>query len=131
MKTNKADFWFSRWIRIRDTQDDGYCRCITCGKIQHPKEADCGHWMKRQHQSTRFNEMNCAAQCGKCNRFEQGRDSDFERVLIERYGKQRVEMLKWSATQTVKRSKFDLEIIANYYKEKAIQLAKDKNLKIW
>lgn len=95
------------------------------------KQMDCGHWQKRQHQNTRFNEMNCQSQCKKCNAFEQGRDADFERALIEKYGQDKVNMILWSARQTVKRTKFDLEYLAVYYKQKAVELARAKGIELW
>jgi len=131
MKTSAADKWFSRYIRIRDAWDDGYCRCCTCGKIQPPKEADCGHFIKRQHQSTRFDEMNAAAQCGRCNRFEQGRDADYERFLIGRYGEAKVMLLKLTAKTSTRRTAFELKEIAKYYKLCAEKLAKQKGIELW
>ncbi len=131
MKTSKADKWFSRYIRIRDAWDDGYCRCCTCGKVQLPKEADCGHFIKRQHQNTRFDEMNAAAQCGRCNRFEQGRDADFERYLIDKYGADSIMILKAAGAMSKHRSQWELDIIADIYKAKAKALAVEKGIKLW
>ena len=129
MVTSNADKWFSRYIRIRDAWDDGYCRCCTCGKIQLPKEADCGHFVKRQHMATRFSEINAAAQCGKCNRFEQGRNEDFERYLIKRHGIDKVNMLK--LPQTRKMTKYDIDYLAVYYKQKATELSRGKGIELW
>ena len=36
--------------------------------------------------ATRFDEYNCAAQCKKCNAFEQGRDTDFAQYISQQYG---------------------------------------------
>ena len=131
MKTSKADFWFSRFIRIRDTEDDGYCRCITCGKILLPKEMDCGHYLKRQHQATRFSEINCGSQCSHCNRFEQGRDVIFRQRLVERYGEAKIVLLEEASRKSVKRSKTELDAIAEYYKQKAKELSKEKRILLW
>ena len=35
----KLDRLFSEYIRRRDA-DAGYCRCVTCGKLQHWREMD-------------------------------------------------------------------------------------------
>jgi hypothetical protein len=130
MITSKADKYFSLFIRIRDTED-GLCRCITCGRLAHPKEMDCGHYLKRQHQATRFSEINTAAQCGKCNRFEQGRDVIFRQRLIERYGEAKIVLLEEAARKSVKRTKTELDAIADYYKLKAKKLSKEKGIPIW
>lgn len=131
MKTTKADKWFSSFIRIRDAWDDGYCRCITCGKVQLPKEADCGHWIKRQHQATRFNEMNAAAQCGKCNRFEQGRDDVFRAKLVAKYGEEKVLLLESAKRTICKTSQLKIDYLAAYYKQKATELSRIKGIVLW
>jgi uncharacterized Rmd1/YagE family protein len=130
MKIDKADRWFSIFIRLRDSDENGICRCVTCKTSHYWKLLDCGHFVKRQHQATRFNEKNCAAQCKKCNGFEQGRDSDFEKFIIDKYGEQTVDLLKSGERQSFKRSKFEKELLAKEYQQKAIELAKEKGIKI-
>ena len=58
----KADKYFSLFIRERD-KDKG---CVTCGKFTDNK--DCGHFLSRRFESTRFDEKNAHGQCQKCNR---------------------------------------------------------------
>src|SRR5512139_4132048 len=115
MKTSKADSWFSKFIRLRDTDENGLCTCVTCGHIAEPKLMDCGHWQKRQHMSTRFSEINCSSQCGRCNRFEQGNDVKFRAELVKKYGEDRIQLLEALHKTTHKISKFELEQIAKYY----------------
>lgn len=131
MKTNKADFWFSRYIRIRDADENGIAKCCTCWRYVDIRYLDCGHFIKRQHQNTRFDEMNGNSQCKKCNAFEQGRDADYERFLIDKYGADKVFLLKTAGIMTKRVTNFELDQIAKYYKEKAIQLSKEKNIPIW
>lgn len=131
MKTSKADKWFSLFIRLRDCDDDRMAKCCTCGRMVDVKHADCGHFIKRQHQNTRFDEMNCAVQCKRCNAFEQGRDADFERYLIERYGADKVAVLKACGAMSKHRSQWELDVIADIYKAKAKALAAEKGIKMW
>ena len=112
-------------------EEDGYCRCITCGKVLLPKEADCAHYLKRQHQATRFTEMNTGAQCGKCNRFEQGRDVIFRQKLVEKYGEDRIAMMEMEARKPYKQTQYRLDYIAALYKQKAEQLAREKGISLW
>ena len=129
MKTSKADKWFSMFIRLRDSDDNGIGTCCTCGKMLPIKQMDCGHFIKRQHMATRFSEINCAIQCKKCNAFEQGRNEDFERYLIKRWGQDKVNLLK--LPQTRKMTKYDIDYLAVYFKQKATELAKEKGITIW
>ncbi len=65
----KLDRVFSEYIRLRDTaghSKEGYFRCISCGQIKPYSQADCGHYIGRQHMATRYNEINCNAQCRNC-----------------------------------------------------------------
>ncbi len=61
----KLDKVFSEYIRKRDTRN-GVFKCISCGRILPYEQADCGHYINRKHMSTRFDEMNCNAQCRSC-----------------------------------------------------------------
>ena len=92
---------------------------------------DCGHFIKRQHLSTRFSETNCATQCKRCNAFEQGRDTDFANYIIDRWGESALVKLATQRHLTLKLGKFELEQIAKYYKEKSTELAKSKNIELW
>lgn len=60
------DRWFSLYIRLRDSDANGYSRCISCGKPVYWKEADCGHFINRRHMNTRYDERNCNLQCRNC-----------------------------------------------------------------
>ena len=117
----KLDRVFSEYIRLRDTaghSKEGYFRCISCGQIKPYSQADCGHYIGRQHMATRFNELNCWAQCRKCNRFEEGRKADYRRNLVDRIGEDKVLLLEASQRNTAKISDFEYEEMIKYYKEK-------------
>lgn len=68
-----ADAAFSEWIRLRDSDDNGMVRCVTCGSPMFWRDADCGHFMDRGKQPTRYDERNCHAQGTCCNIFRSGR----------------------------------------------------------
>lgn len=59
----KLDKVFSYYIRLRDADENGYCKCCTCGKKFHWKKIQNGHWISRGKLSTRFHEQNCNSQC--------------------------------------------------------------------
>jgi len=128
MKINNTDKWFSIFIRLRDSGGYGYCTCFTCGKINHWKNMDCGHFVKRKHQGTRYNEKNCHAQCKTCNWLLQGNDWVFKEKIIEMYGQETHDLLKSSERTNFKRTKLELDLLAKEYKEKAITLANVKGI---
>ena len=118
---------FSLFIRLRDSSG-GYFKCISCGQIKPFEQADCGHYINRQHMSTRFDEMNCNAQCRKCNRFMEGNMSGYRRGLVAKYGEQRVLLLESKKNQTRKYSDFEYEQLIKYYKVLNAKLRKEKGL---
>ena len=131
MKTTKADKHFSLYIRLRDADENGVGTCITCGTRKEVKYMDCGHYIKRQHMATRFSEINCHTQCKRCNAFEQGNDAKFRQALVGLYGEQNVNLLEAERHKTVRRSAYEMDVIAKHYKEKAIELAKEKGIELW
>lgn len=54
----KCDELVSLIVRKRDK------RCVCCGSTER---LQCGHLIKRGKASTRFDLMNCNAQCSRCN----------------------------------------------------------------
>ena len=114
---SKLDRFFSEFIRLRDSQN-GYFKCISCGRILPYEQADCGHYINRQHMSLRFNEKNCNAQCRKCNRFDEGNIQGYRRGLIKKYGEQIVALLEYQKNETKQYSSFELETLIKYYQSK-------------
>lgn len=113
----KLDKEFSLFIRLRDTMPNGMFRCISCGSIKPFEQADCGHYINRQHMSTRYNEMNCNAQCRKCNRFMEGNMQGYRKGLVEKYGEREVILLESMKNQTRKYSQFEYEELIKHYKK--------------
>jgi hypothetical protein len=113
----KADLWFSRYIRLRDKGV-----CITCGKKDDIKKMDCGHYISRQHKSTRWDESNTACQCPSCNRFHEGVKDVFAIKLQKRYGNDILLTLQDKKNAVTKLTPEYLERIAEIYKKKVEEL---------
>ena len=76
----KLDTVFSIYIRRRYSMND-IAKCVTCGKEDHWRKLQCGHFMSRKHMSTRWNENNCQVQCAGCNVFRYGEQYLFSQYL--------------------------------------------------
>lgn len=85
---------FSRYIRLRDSNELGLCRCVTCGAFFHWKELHCGHFVTRNHLATRWDERNCNAQCVKCNSFNSGEQFKHGQAIDKKFGKGTAEFLQ-------------------------------------
>lgn len=117
----KLDKVFSLYIRLRDSSN-GTFKCISCGKYKSFEQADCGHYVNRQHMSLRYSEMNCNAQCRHCNRFLEGNIQGYRRGLIAKYGEPQVELLEAMQNKTCKISEFELQEMIKYYQMKVNEL---------
>jgi hypothetical protein len=114
----KADKYFSKFIHQRDTYYGGIGKCITCGAFKHGSNLDCGHFISRRFEATRYDERNAHLQCKRCNRFEHG--NQFEHgVAIDRiYGDGTAEKIRLKSKMKCRRKKQDYEFIAQEYKDK-------------
>jgi len=117
----KLDKVFSEYIRKRDTKN-GVFRCISCARLLPYEQADCGHYINRQHMATRFDEMNCNAQCRHCNRFSEGNMSGYRFGLVKKYGEQKVVLLESKKNSVRKFSDFEFQVLIKYYKEEIKKL---------
>jgi len=108
----KLDSIFSIYIRKSRSDKNGNTTCITCGKIEYWKNQDCGHFISRRNNSTRWDERNVDTQCKYCNRYCQGKQYEFSLKL----GNKLSEELHILSKQTVKLSDADLEVMIEYYK---------------
>lgn len=123
----KLDKEFSLYIRLRDSSG-GYFKCISCGQIKPFEQADCGHYINRQHMSTRFDEMNCNAQCRHCNRFMEGNMQGYRQGLVAKYGEQEVQLLEAKKYQSRKYGDFEYAELIKYYKALNAKLRKEKGI---
>ena len=98
----KLDKVFAAYIRQRDANKP----CISCGS-RGPLQA--GHWIKRQHQSVRWDERNCHGQCVRCNLWLHGNEGAYALALVDKYGRAVVDELLTLKRQTVKFGRKDYE----------------------
>ncbi|MBP92905.1 MAG: recombinase [Flavobacteriaceae bacterium] len=124
----ELDKWFSLFIRLRDATNEGLCQCFTCGKVDHYKKLQCGHFMSRRHHSTRWNEVNCQVQCVKCNMFGQGEQYKFGLNLDSKWGEGTSEELQYEARQIVKITRPEYEGEISYYKSLVNKFKKEKEI---
>lgn len=115
----KADKWFSEFIRLRDADEHGMVTCITNPKIRkHWRDMDCGHWISRAKESTRYDEHNANGQSKQSNRFQGGHFLEHGLAIDRKFGEGTRTALELKARRPCKRTVFDYEGLAMFYKER-------------
>jgi len=113
----KLDAVFSQYIRLKDADEFGNATCFTCGKIDHWKKLQNGHFQSRKHYATRWDEMNCQVQCVSCNMFKGGEQFLFGKYLDERFYVGLSDTMFFKAKETVKFADFEIEEMILKYKD--------------
>lgn len=124
--TKTLDQVFSKFIRLRDTDERGVGYCIDCGERMEWKNIQCGHFMSRRLLSVRWDEMNCAAQKDGCNMFQQGRQFEFAKGLDARYGDGTADLLLTRSREIKKWTSDELKSLIQHYNEKCKELESRK-----
>lgn len=128
-KIRKLDNIFSKYIRLRDTDDEGYGKCISTGRFIHYSQADAGHFISRDRMSTRWNEKNVHLQSRQANRFKSGQQFSQSISIDHKYGEGTSEILLAESRKTCKLTDFELDALIDHYKKQVVELTKRKNFK--
>lgn len=89
----RLDRVFSLYIRLKYANHAGYVRCFTCNVVIEWQESQCGHFILRSNDATRYDEQNCRPQCFICNMHRNGMPEAFEERLREDLGDEEVDNL--------------------------------------
>ena len=107
----KLDKVFSEYIRRRYAKNN-ISECVTCGKQDHWKNLQAGHFMSRKHYATRWDDENVQVQCMACNVYRYG-----EQYLFAKYlGDDKADELLAKSRVMVKIKDWELEEMIEKYK---------------
>ncbi len=112
----QLDSVFSKYIRQRDAVNE-IATCFTCGKRDHWKRLQNGHFQSRKYYSTRWDETNCQVQCAGCNVFKYGEQFIFGQNLDVKYGLGTSNELYLKSKKTAKISTVELQDMIKHYKD--------------
>jgi len=119
---------FSQYIRLKDSDEYGYCICVTSGQKMFWKEAQCGHFVSRGKYPTRWDETNCHPQSVYSNIFLKGDYINYTIYMIDRYGREYVDELIDRSKQSVKIPTIELIEKISYYKTEVARIKSGKGL---
>lgn len=127
------DIIFSQYVRLKTSDENGYCVCRGCFQVFYWTEMECCHYIPRSHSNTRFLEENCVCGCHNCNKNEGGKLSSYSAHfgnIIEKDRLGGVELLEEQARTTYNYSISELKSLMSYYSKEVSQMKKSKPLKI-
>lgn len=124
----KLDEVFSKYVRLRDSDEEGDVVCISCDWKGFWEDCDCGHFFRRGLKSVRYDEDNCHAQCRSCNRFKDGNQAGYSRGLIEKIGVMKYGELVQRKNEVKKWVSYEIIMLHEYYEKKVKELKDKKNL---
>jgi hypothetical protein len=117
IKKLKVEVWdlFSEWVRRSASDEDGYCGCVSCGKIDHWKNMQAGHFI---HGTSFLIPELVHPQCPHCNGFLHGNLIPYKEWMIKEYGQKTLDKLEYLAKQKHKYTVFELNQFKKLYQGK-------------
>lgn len=116
----KRETWilFSEYIRRRDADSAGYCKCITCGEEGPWTVMQAGHFLDGRSKWILFNEQCVHAQCKRCNIILNGNKDAYWVAMLKRYGQDVVEQLVAEKSRTGTWGRDELISLIDCYRHK-------------
>ena len=113
LKKLKAEVWdlFSEYVR-RSESIKGFCKCVTCGKIDHWKNMQAGHFI---HGTSFLIPELVHPQCPVCNGFGHGVLDRYREWMILKYGEKELARLEFLAKRPHIYSNFELQQYKKMY----------------
>ena len=117
-EVEKSAKLLQRLVRLKASDDNGYCQCVTCCKVDHYKAMQGGHFIPRGRTVFKLFEENIHPQCPSCNLWGMKQAHyvlRYRQYMADTYGEKRVkamERLAWRASP-------------KFNREEVIQFARD------
>uniref|UniRef100_A0A6M3IFF5 Putative lambda recombination protein n=1 Tax=viral metagenome TaxID=1070528 RepID=A0A6M3IFF5_9ZZZZ len=115
---------FSKYIRMKHANENGYVKCITCGVIKHWREMQASHYIDGRHNAVLFEEDLVHPSCYACNCILHGNKSEYAAFMYKTYGEERVDELRRLSNYSIKYSISDLELLYEKFSKKVEELEK-------
>ena len=117
-EVEKAAKLLQRYVRLKSADDNGYCTCVTCGKVDHYKAMQGGHFIPRGRTILKLYEPNIQVQCAHCNCWGMKQAHyvlRYREWMVDYYGERRVKAMEKLAWRTA--PKFDRQEVIEFQKE--------------
>lgn len=133
----RAKYYFHKFIRLRDTDDNGYGKCISSGRLVlfGTKYCQAGHFYPGgTYKALEFDENNVHVQDLSDNYYRSANLNEYRPRLINKIGQDAFDKLVIKAEMSkgtiFKEDRFLMIEIIEKYKVKVKELAKEKMFKV-
>ena len=102
-EVDKAAVLLQKLVRMKAADDFGYCQCVTCGKVDHYKAMQGGHFIPRGRTILKLYEPNIQVQCASCNCWGMKQAHyvlRYREWMVDYYGERRVKAMEKLAWKT-------------------------------
>ncbi len=123
----KVDDVFSKYIRYKAADADGYADCYTCGQSLHVTKLHCGHFASRKFMAVRWEPDNVAPQCFACNIHRHGEQWIFGRNIDMQKPGRAAELMQ-QAKQGRSYKIGELRDLYNHYRQESERHAQGKEV---
>lgn len=117
---------FSKWLRLKESNEHGACICFTCGKVLAWDQAQAGHFVRCGKEATRFDERNVHVQCEECNITKGGNLEEYAKQIDLAYGEGTALEIKAKGEVIHLWTKEDLTTLLRKYRESIKLLIQEK-----
>jgi hypothetical protein len=116
-------------VRLKASDHNGYCQCVSCGVTKHWKEMQGGHFIPRGNSTTKLMEENIHPQCMGCNAFGMkygDAEKQYTLWMIDHYGRDFVDELLATKGKTHKWVRADVEALKVGFSDQIKSMLFDK-----
>jgi hypothetical protein len=130
-KITKQKVWevFSKCIRLKYADKEGFVICYTCGTKMRWQDSQCGHAIGGRTNSVLFDEEIVRPQCTRCNIFLHGNYTIFTTKLIKEKGMKWWENKLFNSKKIKKFTQSELKELYEHYKEEVEKLLEKLEVK--
>lgn len=127
----ELDKYTSLICRLKSADAQGVASCYTCGRRDIWRNFDCGHYIKRSFQHTRWLQEDVRCQCIFCNRYKNGNYQLYEPKIKAELGEDEVLKLWDKAYSREKISTPELAEMLKEMKKDFAKLVEERKSKGW
>ena len=117
-----------RIVRLKAADENGYCACVTCGKIDRWQDLQGGHFISRRFTAHKLLEEQIHPQCPGCNGPKKGNPVAYTLYMLDTFGREWVDNLEATKWDTKKYSRAEITEIIEDLKHYESEVRKTKGL---